>query len=117
MKRILGLILAVTLCLGGVSACDIATGEGGSASSSVAGSWKNITNHGAANETDTLVLNSEGTGFIRFNSGISQNLSWFVTGNNITLQLAGGGSMNGIYAVSGSTMTIDWGGEVDIFAR
>ncbi len=117
MRKTLVLVLAVTLCLSCVGACGIGGDDGGTVSSSVAGSWKNITNHGALNELDTLVLNEAGTGMVRFNNGVSQNLSWSTIGNNLVIQLAGGSALSGTYAVSGSTMTIDWGGNVDIFAR
>ena len=118
MKKAIYLGLVLLLLLSGLAACGVeGGGGGGSADSSVAGSWSNISNQGAANDIKSLVINEQGTGVMVYNNGSTQAFMWNASGNDLTLVFTNGGSKGGTFAVSGGTMTIDWGTDVDIYAK
>lgn len=118
MKKAITLGLVILLVLSGLAACGVdGGGGGGTADSTVSGSWSNISNQGAADEIKNLVINEQGTGVAFFNDGSSQAFIWDASGNDLTLVFGNGGTKDGTFAVSGGTMTIDWGTNVDIYAK
>ena len=108
--KLLGIIAAVAVIGFSMVGCDNGNGGGGGGiPANLLGTW-------VENETGDIWVIGNGT-IQETQNGVVRNMTFSVSGNNITLNVPGFGSAQGTFTVSGNTLTTNILGIVETWTR